>query len=63
MGNAFETFIQECGSVKKAAKVLGLDREHVSAMRRGLNSVNLIYALEIQKYMHEKHDTSVQIMD
>ncbi len=63
MNSAFEIFIQECGSVKNAAKVLGLDREHVSAMRRGLNRVNLIYALEIEKYMREKTKKILHLVD
>ncbi|MES2141699.1 MAG: hypothetical protein V4471_02255 [Pseudomonadota bacterium] len=63
MNNAIETFIRECGSVQKAADVLGLDREHVSAMRRGLNNVNLIYALEIQKYMYEKCNKIINPID
>jgi hypothetical protein len=61
--NLFETFIQECGSVKQAAKVLNLKREHVSAMRRGIIGVSLIYALKIEKYMREKVGKVVHILD
>ncbi len=42
---------------------MGLDREHLSAMRRGLNRVNLIYALEIEKYMREKTKKILHLVD
>ncbi|MES2998955.1 MAG: hypothetical protein V4700_06525 [Pseudomonadota bacterium] len=51
--NAFEIFIQQCGSVKEAAKILGLKREHVSAMRQGRIEVSLLNALMIEKYMKQ----------
>lgn len=61
--NIIEDFIQECGSVTRAAKVLSLKREHLSSMRRGLIEVSLLYALKIEKYMREKTGKRINHLD
>jgi hypothetical protein len=61
--NAFETFIQQCGSVKQAAKALGLKREHVSAMRQGRIEVSLVNALMIEKYMKQHAASKIHHSD
>lgn len=61
--NIIEDFIQECGSVTRAAKVLSLKREHLSSMRRGLIEVSLLYALKIEKYMREHTGKKINHLD
>ncbi|WP_218813518.1 hypothetical protein [Rickettsiella endosymbiont of Dermanyssus gallinae] len=52
--NVFDTFIRHCGTLNQAAKVLGISREHIGAMRRGVIHIHLKYALLIEKYMCEQ---------
>lgn len=61
--SAFEMFIQVCGSVKQAAKVLGLKREHVSAMRQGRIEVGLLNAVAIERYIRQHTDKTIHHSD
>lgn len=61
--DVFETFIRHCGTLNQAAKVLGISREHVSAMKRGVIYIHLKYALVIARYMREKADITIDPLD
>ena len=52
--NAFEIFIRHCGTVEKAAKILGTSHQNVSSMRNGRTWIKSRFARKIAKYLWEQ---------
>jgi hypothetical protein len=49
--NAFEIFIQCCGTVEKAASILKTSHQNVSSMRNGRTWINHKFARRVVKYL------------
>lgn len=52
--STFEIFIRHCGTVEKAAKILGTSHQNVSSMRNGRTWVNPKFARRVAKYLWEQ---------
>jgi hypothetical protein len=61
--NALERLIQQCGTVKKAAHVLGTSHQNVSSMRNGRTWVKYTVARKIAKYLWETVKYQVNPLD
>ena len=61
--NTFEIFIRHCGTVEKAAKILGTSHQNVSSMRNGRTWVNYKFARRIVKYLWEQAKYKVDPLD
>lgn len=61
--NPFERFIRHCGTVEKAASVLGTSHQNVSSMRNGRTWVKYTVAQKIAKYLWEKEKFRVNPLD
>lgn len=49
--NPFDRFIKQCGTVEKAASILGTSHQNVSSMRNGRTWVKYTVAQKIAKYL------------
>lgn len=63
MENTFEIFIRHCGTVEKAAKILGTSHQNVSSMRNGRTWIKLGFARKIAKYLWEQMKYKVDPLD
>ena len=61
--NPFDRFIKHCGTVEKAASVLGTSHQNVSSMRNGRTWVKYTVAQKIAKYLWEKEKFRVNPLD
>lgn len=59
----FEIFIRECGTVEKAAKILGTSHQNISSMRNGRIWIKLGFAQKIAKYLWEQMRYKVDPLD
>src|ERR1700685_4173622 len=59
----FESFIKQCGTVEKAAQVLGTSHQNVSSMRNGHTWVKYVYAQKIAKYLRETVEYQINPLD
>jgi plasmid maintenance system antidote protein VapI len=58
-----ENFIKHCGSVEKAAKIIQIKREQLSAIRNGRNQMEVGSALLIAEYLDKCMDIKVNFLD
>jgi hypothetical protein len=61
--NAFEIFIQCCGTVEKAASILKTSHQNVSSMRNGRTWINHKFARRVVKYLWEQAKYKVDPLD
>lgn len=61
--NTFEVFIRYCGTVEKAAKILGTSHQNVSSMRNGRTWVKSHFARKIAKYLWEEAKYKIDPLD
>ncbi len=61
--NAFEIFIQCCGTVEKAASILKTSHQNVSSMRNGRTWINPKFARRVVKYLWEQAKYKVDPLD
>ncbi|TLY48711.1 MAG: hypothetical protein E6K54_01585 [Gammaproteobacteria bacterium] len=61
--NFFEIFIRHCGTVEKAAKILGTSHQNVSSMRNGRTWVKSGFARKIARYLWEKSKYKINPLD
>ena len=59
----FEIFIRHCGTVEKAAKILGTSHQNISSMRNGRTWIKLGFAQKIAKYLWEQMRYKVDPLD
>jgi len=59
----FEIFIRHCGTVEKAAKILGTSHQNVSSMRNGRTWIKPGFARKIAKYLWEQMKYRVDSLD
>ena len=61
--NIFEIFIRECGTVEKAAEILGTSHQNVCSMRNGHTWAKFRFAKKIEKYLWEKMKYKIDPLD
>jgi|ERR1043165_593431 transcriptional regulator with XRE-family HTH domain len=61
--STFEIFIRHCGTVEKAAKILGTSHQNVSSMRNGRTWIKPGFARKIAKYLWEKMKYKIDPLD
>ena len=61
--NIFEIFIRECGTVEKAAEILGTSHQNVCSMRNGHTWAKFRFAKKIEKYLWEKLKYKIDPLD
>lgn len=61
--SAFEMFIRHCGTVEKAAKILGTSHQNLCSMRNGHTWAKLRFAKKIEKYLWEKMNYKIDPLD
>ena len=61
--STFEIFIRHCGTVEKAAKILGTSHQNVSSMRNGRTWIKPGFARKIAKYLWEQMKYKVDPLD
>lgn len=59
----FEIFIRHCGTVEKAAKILGTSHQNISSMRNGRTWIKPVFARKIAKYLWEQMKYKVDPLD
>ncbi|MFZ2486192.1 MAG: hypothetical protein WAW84_06345 [Candidatus Rickettsiella isopodorum] len=59
----FEIFIRECGTVEKAAKILGTSHQNLCSMRNGHTWAKFKFAKKIEKYLWEKLKYKIDPLD
>lgn len=61
--NILEIFIKKCGTVEKAAKIIGITRETLSAIRNGRSEIKVEDAASIAEYINLHTDKKVHFLD
>ena len=61
--NIFEIFIRDCGTVEKAAEILGTSHQNVCSMRNGHTWAKFRFAKKIEKYLWEKMKYKIDPLD
>lgn len=61
--NAFERFIQRCGTVRKAANILRTSHQNVSSMRNGRTWVKHSYAKRVADYLWKEMNYKLDPLD
>lgn len=59
----FEIFIRHCGTVEKAAKILGTSHQNLCSMRNGHTWAKLKFAKKIEKYLWEEMKYKIDPLD
>jgi hypothetical protein len=61
--NIFEIFIRDCGTVEKAAEILGTSHQNLCSMRNGHTWAKFKFAKKIEKYLWEKLKYKIDPLD